>query len=313
MNTDFVKSYSPIIIGCDQGYGNIKTAHTCFPAGVTRHEREPTFKTDLLLYEGKYYTIGDGHKEFIADKSQDEDYYLLTLAAIAKEMDYRGLQNGHVILAVGLPLTWASGQRKALVSYLMKKREVQFFFNRKNRYITIDHVEVFPQGFAAIAPIIYDLKGLTVLCDIGNGTMNIMLINNGRPLQNKCFTEKYGTYQCTLVVREKMMQRHHVAVEDAVIEEVLRTGTADIDAEYLNTIREAAKEYTGGILRRLREHEYDPKLMKLYIVGGGGCLVKNFTSYDPGRVTINEDICATAKGYEWLAGQKISKAGSVDV
>ena len=38
-----------------------------------------------------------------------------------------------------------------------------------------------------------------------------------------------------------------------------------------------------------------------YIVGGGGCLVRNFGQYDETRVTILDDICATAKGYEYLA------------
>ena len=30
--------------------------------------------------------IGDGHKEFAPDKVKDEDYYVLTLAVIAKEL-----------------------------------------------------------------------------------------------------------------------------------------------------------------------------------------------------------------------------------
>jgi len=41
--------------------------------------------------------------------------------------------------------------------------------------------------------------------------------------------------------------------------------------------------------------------MRLYVVGGGGCLVKNFGNYEKNRVTIVDDICATAKGYEYLA------------
>ena len=76
---------NPIIIGIDHGYGNIKTAHTCFRTGVTVHDREPTFKNDLLIFNGKYYTIGEGHKEFAADKMTDGDYYILTLAAIGRE------------------------------------------------------------------------------------------------------------------------------------------------------------------------------------------------------------------------------------
>ena len=34
-------------------------------------------------------------------------------------------------------------------------------------------------------------------------------------------------------------------------------------------------------------------------------MIRNFADYDPGRVTINDDICATAKGYERLAERKL--------
>ena len=74
------------IIGVDHGYGNIKTANYCFPTGVEGSDTEPTFKNDLLIYQGRYYQIGVGHKEYVAEKVIDEDYYILTLAAIAREL-----------------------------------------------------------------------------------------------------------------------------------------------------------------------------------------------------------------------------------
>lgn len=54
------------------------------------------------------------------------------------------------------------------------------------------------------------------------------------------------------------------------------------------------------IFATLRKYEYNPDLMRLYVVGGG-CLIRNFGTYDESRVTILDDICATAKGYEYLA------------
>ena len=62
-------------------------------------------------------------------------------------------------------------------------------------------------------------------------------------------------------------------------------------------------------MRRLRDHEYDAELMKLYVMGGGSCLIKNFAEYDEARVTVNDDICATAKGYERLAENALRKNG----
>ena len=72
----------PIIIACDHGYGNMKTAHAVFKTGVTAYDKEPTFKSNLLVYQDRYYLIGDEHKEFTAEKMNDQDYYILTLAAI---------------------------------------------------------------------------------------------------------------------------------------------------------------------------------------------------------------------------------------
>ena len=295
----------PVIIALDHGYGNIKTAHAIFKTGVTVCEKEPTFSRNLLIYEGKYYLIGDEHKEFSVAKMGDQDYYILTLAAVGMELKLRGMNKASVHLAAGLPLTWVGEQKEDFKAYLLQKKEVDFTFRGESFHVEFVGADVFPQGLSAVADHLREFKGVNMLCDIGNGTMNIMYINNGRAVQSKCFTEKYGTYQCVLAVREKLMQKFGVAVDDAVIEDVLRFGEADIGRKYLDAIRDVAKEYAAGIMRRLREHEYNPELMRLYVVGGGGCLIRNFADYDPERVTINDDICATAKGYERLAQWKL--------
>ena len=183
----------------------------------------------------------------------------------------------------------------------MQNKEADFTFRGEDYHVELVGADIFPQGFSAVADRLREFRGVNMLCDIGNGTMNIMYINNGKPVASKCFTEKFGTHQCMLAAREKLMQKYGVAVDDAVIEEVLRYGEADIGRQYLDTIRETAKDYVTGIMRRLREHEYNPELVKLYVVGGGSYLIRNFAELDPARVTINSDICATAKGYELLA------------
>ena len=299
----------PVVIGIDHGFGNIKTAHSCFKTGVTAYDQEPTFKSNLLVYDGRYYIIGDDHKEFTADKSQDQDYYILTLAAVAVELRFRDLTSARVYLAAGLPLTWVSGQKDSFKAYLLQEGSVDFSFRGVNYHVEFAGAEIYPQGFSAVTDKLRDFRGVNMLCDIGNGTMNIMYINNGKPVPSRCFTEKYGTYQCTLAVREKLMRQFGRSVDDTVIENVLRYGEADIARRYLDAIRESAADYAAGIMRRLRDHEYDAELMKLYVMGGGSCLIKNFAEYDEARVAVNDDICATAKGYERLAENALRKNG----
>lgn len=297
------------IIGIDSGYGNIKTANCCFPASVAAYDTEPVFKDNMLVYGNRFYLIGEGHKEFLADKTRDSDYYVLALAAIAREMNIKKLTTGRIRIAAGLPLTWVSGQRDDFKNYLLQNRSVEFSFRNTNYSIEVVGIDVFPQGFAAVADRLSDFKGVNMLCDIGNGTMNIMFINDKKPVPGNMFTEKFGTHQCLLAARENVMRVHHTTVDDAIINRVFRFGTADINEKYLKTITDTATEYVEGIFQRLREHEYNPELMRLYVLGGGSCLIRNFGIFDKERVTINDDICATAKGYEYLSELNVRRSG----
>ena len=109
-----------MVIGIDHGYGNMKTATRCFPSGVARYDKEPIFQDNLLVYNGMYYQIGEEHKEFCAEKTQDEDYYVLTLAAIARELDGKGMNRATVHIAAGLPLTWVATQKEDFQKYLLQ-------------------------------------------------------------------------------------------------------------------------------------------------------------------------------------------------
>ena len=299
------------IIGIDHGYGNMKTANCCFPTGVLAYDAEPLFTGDMLVYDGKYYLIGEGHKEFLPDKIRDEDYYILTLAATAKELRREKLNDANVILAAGLPLTWTSGQKKDFAAYLGKNKEVSFTYQKVDYHITIKGVRIYPQGYAAIAGFASTMNGVNLIADIGNGTMNVLYMINGRPQAGKMFTEKFGTYQCTLAVREVFMQKTRREINDAIIEEVLITGKANIAPADQKIIRSIAAEYVNGLFRRLREHGYDEGTMTLYITGGGGCLVKNFGRVNADRVKFVDDICAAAKGYEYMAELQLKSGAAI--
>ena len=142
------------IIGLDHGYGNVKTAHCCFPTGVIHHKTEPTFKSNLLIFEGEFYTIGEGHKEFLAKKQTDMDFYLLTLAAVGRELYARNLRTAQVYLAAGLPLTWVSEQKAAFQAYLLQKSHVDFTFKGVDFSMDFVGADIFPQGFAAVPDVV---------------------------------------------------------------------------------------------------------------------------------------------------------------
>ncbi len=294
------------VIGVDHGYGNIKTASCAFPTGITAHDKKPYFTENLLVYEGRYYTIGQGHKEYRNLKVSDSDYYLMTLAAIGRELYTQRRTSAKVFLAAGLPLSWVMDQQEAFNAYLMQNQSAQFTFRGIDYSVEFVGAEVFPQSFAAIASRLQEFKGVNMIADIGNGTVNLLRVVDRKPDPTTMVTEACGVKDCAIAMRLALANEHAGAkVDDSIIERIIRKGTDEIDSEYLSTLVNAARTYTDGLFRRMREDGYDPRTMKLYVMGGGSCLIQNFGDYDAKRVTINNDLHANAKGYEALAAMSL--------
>ena len=295
-------------IGIDHGYGNIKTAHHIFESGIIQRERASELAGMTVEFEGKFYEIGSTHKEYQMDKVWDEDYYILTLAALAKELKGRGVCNASVILAAGLPIKWLGEQGEAFRKYLLKNKEVVFRCNDTRYHVKIEDVEVYAQGFAAVAADLSSYRGFNIVADIGNGTMNVIFIIDGKPDSSRYYTERFGVECCVIEMRSELTNKVHTVVDDCIVKKVLKDGTADIGEKYLKAIAECASDYTDKIMRKLREYGYNEELAKLHFLGGGAMLMKHFAKLDQSKVRFIEDIHANAKGYEYLSNQRLLRS-----
>lgn len=288
------------IIGIDHGYGNIKTANTVTPTGVSVFETEPTFEGNVLFYDGRYYRFGEGHKPFISDKTEDEDFYAATLLGIAKELSREKIYEADVHIAAGLPLTWVKNQRESFREYLIKNPDVTFRYKKNLYKIHIAGCSIYPQGYAAVIGKLGEMNGVNMLADIGNGTVNIMYINNRKPVESKCWTEKLGVNQCMISVQNAVLDTFGARIDETIIENIIRFGKANIGKKYLDCITEQVRIYAEKVLDVLEKYEYNSELMRLYITGGGVSIMKNFAELDFENVVLIEDICAAAKGYETI-------------
>lgn len=87
-----------IIVPVDTGYGNIKNSLHSFPTGISAYKTKPAFEGKILHIGDMYYRIGEGHKEYIPDKTVDEEFRLLTIAAICDECRSCGYYEGNIFL-----------------------------------------------------------------------------------------------------------------------------------------------------------------------------------------------------------------------
>lgn len=189
--TEKIREYSmngALIIGVDNGYGNMKTARRCFKTAIAKYDSAPVLSRDYIEYDGGYYVIGEGRKGFVADKQTDDDNYMLTLAAIVKELEARGMTDSvnraRIHLAVGLPLKWVQAQREDFKRYMLRNSSVEVGYKDRLYCIEFAGCTVMPQCYSAVTENLKDFAGVTLLADIGNGTMNLMYLNNGRPMES---------------------------------------------------------------------------------------------------------------------------------
>ena len=289
------------VIGVDHGWSGMKTVSQIFTTGVKEITTEPAFWSNVVEYNGSYYKAGGKRLEVREVKVENENFYILTLAAVAKELNRRGMRNADVLLSVGLPLTRFGAEKQDFIDYLSKEKEVTFCFENEQYRIKIARVSVFPQCYAAVADRMKTLPKRVVVVDIGSWTIDIMLIEESAPNEAECITIREGLIKCMRTINEECMRKHGKELSEEDIQEIMRTGRHEkLPEKYLTIVQECLRVYAEKVCNILLEHGYNLEVTETVFVGGGAGVVKRFGNYDGKNIQYIEDVRANAKGYEYL-------------
>lgn len=301
-----IKYNDTYIVGIDHGYGNIKTANFSERSGVSISDDEPLVSRDVLEYNGKYIKVGDHSQTFTADKTTTDDSYYLTLWAIAKEFNHAGITEGDVHLAVGLPLTWVTRQREEFSNYLLRNENVEFRFKGKDFKVHFTGIHVFPQGYCAVYDRFNEMDGICVIADIGNGTMNLMRVEDHKGINDSCRTEMLGVGKCIEDINAAFSSKYQETIVPSAIINQLIGKDKNLPEAYKKLIDKCAENYANTIMSAICNYGYNENYMKLYVVGGGATVMQRY-GYNPKTATYITDICANAKGYEHNCRNKMRK------
>ena len=155
---------------------------------------------NVLQYRGEYYVCGTGRQTLVKDKTANDNYYLLTLAALAQENRKRkGERTAKVVLAAGLPLTGFGREKQKFKEYLFRKEQpIRFLYEGERYEIQIEDVKLFPQGYSALALYPEYLKDepSVLLVDIGGWTVDLMRLDNAVPNAATCRSLELGVIRC---------------------------------------------------------------------------------------------------------------------
>ncbi len=288
------------VIGVDHGWSNMKTVSQVFTTGIKEITTEPAFSTNIVEWNGAYYKAGGKRLEVMDDKVGNDTFYLLTLAALGKEMHRRGMQEGNMLLAAGLPLTRFGAEKQEFIRYLSRNREIRFRFEQEEYQVHLVRVSVFPQCYEAVADRIRSLPERAVIVDIGSWTIDIMPTYQYYPNESECTTTPQGLIRCMREMNEECVRRIGQELDEDLIQEIMVGGKANLPEVYQEIVEESLRKFTEKVYHMLKEHGYNLDITPIVFVGGGATVMKRFGKPMGGNVQYFQDIKANAKGYEYL-------------
>lgn len=308
-----------ILIAVDNGNTYTKTPNTSFPSGVKMFESRPPLQSnDMIILNDKYYVLVYDRLTYVKDKTRDDNLFILTLFAMAKEIKKSNYnKKDDVILSVGLPPGHFSLLKDKFRDYFFNHGEtINFKYNDEDFSLKIKDVFVYPQAFSAAATKADEIRKYSraYIIDIGGYTVDTLLIVDGNPDLSYVESLEIGVIHLYNNIKRKVSVLHDIKIEESDIEELMfnkaKNNVLSDNAEIKKIIYEEAKIHAEEIINKLRERGIDLKSNYAIFIGGGSLLLEEFFKSSPniGKMTVINDTKANAQGYLLLSERMAQKS-----
>ena len=303
-----------MLIAIDHGNKQIKTIN-CepFTSGLLESDTQP-FGKDILMYKGKYYQVTDQRIPYRKDKTEDERFFILSLFAIAREIEEQGFFHPGVMrvqLAVGLPPAYYGTHYQSFIRYFLDRGTVSFSYRGKTYSILIDNVGCYPQSYAAALTMFQTLSTIpkALVLDIGGMTADYLQIKYGEGDLSVCDSLENGVIRLYNRIESKVRAEQDILLTEREIDAILLGTEVQVPFGVASVVDRLAQEFIADLLSALRERQLELKSGPVIFVGGGSILLRKQIQKS-GKVSnplFVEDIRANARGYEVL--YKLSQNG----
>ncbi len=296
------------IIGFDDGYQLGKTANFIFDNGVHMlGSAEPTLKEHSLFYDGEYFKVGEGRAAITEDKISDDTARLRTMAGIAMELRNAGINKAEAVLAAGLPFSNYGRDKIKLIDYYEKQPVLEFSYEGEEYSVAIVKVIVCPQCYSAVASRLGNMKGDYLVVDIGSKTTDVVYVRNGLPIESKSITIEKAVVKWMKEIQHDMKVQIGKEIPEYEIMKVMLKEESHLPVVYTELVCQMLREKIRSLELELSERGYSLDYINLIYVGGGALMAHDHAGKYRSHTAYDCDLCANAKGYEFLAGQIMGK------
>ena len=244
-----------MLISIDHGNKQVKTIHHApFTSGLVCSEVRP-FGGETLTYQGRYYTLTDQRIPYRRDKTEDERFFVLTLFAIAYELEtasFYGAGPVRVQLAVGLPPAHYGAQQKRFAEYFLNRGTVSFTLHDRQYEILIDEVSCYPQSYAAAITVFQTLQSSprALIIDIGGFTADYLLLRNGEGDLSVCDSLENGVILLYNRIKSRVAAEQDLLLDEAEIDRRVHEAAEFVGLDPA-LLERSPFELSGGQKRRV--------------------------------------------------------------
>ena len=296
------------IIGFDDGYQLGKTANFIFDNGVHMlGSAEPTLQENSLFYDGEYYKVGEGRAVITEDKVSDDTARLRTMVGIAMELRKEGLCKAEIILVTGLPFSNYGRDKLKLIDYYNRQNVLDFSYEGTDYFVTIAKVVVCPQCYSAVASRLGNMKGDYLIVDIGSKTTDVVYVQNGFPMESKSITIEKAMVKWMKEIQRDMKVQTGKDIPEHEVMKVLLKEESHLPIVYAELVNGMMREKIHSLELELSERGYSLDYINIIYVGGGALMAREHAGKFRNHTAYDCDLCANAKGYEFLAGQMLER------
>lgn len=259
----------------------------------------------VVGYGNRYYAVGGSRMEVKADKTKDDDYYILTLAGLAEELKVRGIHRANVVIGAGLPLTRVGAEKEMFGAYLMREETAVFTYEGEPYEIVVEGVEIYP--YAAILPWLSELPSPCLVMEWGSWTVEVIYMEERTPILERCLSLPFGTIRCQREINKELMRNFNVQAEERNMEAVMLGQEVFLAEKYQVLMEEQIRSYIRKVLDSMKENGFSLEMIPVVHLGGGASVVKRFGKYEPSMTRIIEGVGVNATAFEQLVRKKIEK------
>lgn len=246
-------------------------------------------ETHYVVYNGKYYIVGEG-EDFVIDGRHTSTSYLLCLLTAIAEV-YKAHEYIDLSVCVGLPADLFLSGDESLKEAMYKA------YGGKTFDITVDGREVaikmseFNIYLEGAYPILVDDMREVVVIDMGMGTTNMLKYNNGELIDRA--TVPFGMRGlCVNMAKELNDKKINRRVDWEDIDEnfgkrsMMIGREGEVDISFLD---EHIVSYLTNNIKDYKERFNINNAKAVYIMGGGGLATAEYWKDVIGGVTLSEN------------------------